>query len=286
MKILHSLLANVSRACVTTLAVLVTGTVLQAQAPAAAVAAFQKSQPGVTPQWTIGPGGSHEAQFMRDGNSQVYAYDAAGVLQSKKIKSAMTTLPTTVQRSIDAGYAGGKVEAAYKVVTRNQEKYYEVQVAQAGQRERLRYNLEGQPIGKTSLAASAAPVAVAKPAPAPVAVVKPSPAPVAVAKPAPAPVAVAKPTPAPTIASAARPTPAPVAKPMPPKPAPTTMAMRGESAPAPASQDDDMDDLMDDEEFDDLLDSEDEDLDDVEDDDLLDEDEDEDWEDIDDDDLN
>lgn len=230
-----------------------------AQVPAAVTTAFQKALPGINPRWVAGPSGSYEALFMRDGLAQVYAYDQAGVLQTKKVKTALTSLPTTVQRSIDAGYAGGNVEAAYKVMTRTQEKYFEVQLAQSGQRERLRYNLEGQPIGKTTLG----PVASAATVPA------------------------SKPAPSPTIASAAKPAPAPAAKPAPspapavktvPKPAPTTMSMRGEAT-------DDTDDLMDEDELDDLLEEEEEedtfDPLEEEEDDLLEDDDN--WEDIDDD---
>jgi hypothetical protein len=253
------------------LAALFTATGLHAQdlsstqVPAAATTSFQKALPGINPRWVAGPSGSYEALFMRDGLAQVYAYDQAGVLQTKKIKTALTSLPATVQRSLDAGYAGGNVEAAYKVMTRSQEKYYEVQLAQSGQRERLRYSLEGQPIGKTTLGpvASAATVS-AKPAPSPTIASAAKPAPAPAAKPAPAP---AKPAPAP----------APVVKTV-PKPAPTTMSMRGEAT-------EDSDDLMDEEELDDLLEEEEEedtfDPLEEEEDDLLEDDED--WEDIDDD---
>lgn len=256
MKAISFLVAKTSRGCAALVAVLLASAGVHAQAlssaqvPTAATAAFQKAQPGISPAWLAGPNGSFEAQFMRDGSAQVYAYDQAGMLQTKKIRTAVTSLPVTVQRSLDAGYAGGKVEAAYKVMTRTQEKYYEVQVAQSGKQERLRYNLEGQPIGKTSLAPSTA--------------------------------AVAQPAPSPVLASAAKPMPV-AAKPA-PKPAPTTMAMRGESAPAPASNEDDMDDLMDEAELDDLLEEEEEEefdpIEEEEEDDLLDEEED--WEDIDD----
>ena len=238
------------------------------QVPAAATTAFQKALPGITPRWVAGPSGSYEAQFMRDGLAQVYGYDQAGVLQTKKVKTALTSLPTTVQRSIDAGYAGGNVEAAYKVMTRSQEKYYEVQLAQSGQRERLRYSLEGQPIGKTTLG----PVASAATVPA-----KPAPSPTiaSAAKPTPAPAV--KPTPAPVPAAKPAPSPAPVTKTA-PKPAPTTMSMRGEAT-------EDSDDLMDEAELDDLLEEEEEeDLFDPleeEEDDLLEDDDN--WEDIDDD---
>jgi hypothetical protein len=231
-----------------------------AQVPAAATASFQKAQPGISPSWQAGPNGGFEAKFMRDGLAQVYAYDQAGTLQTKKIKTALTNLPVTVQRSLDAGYAGGNVEAAYKVMTRTQEKYYEVQVAHSGNKERLRYNLEGQPIGKTSLAPSTA------------AVVQPAPSPVLASAVKPAPVVAAKPAPAPAVRPAA------------PKPAPTTMAMRGESAPAPARNEDEMDDLMDESELDDLLEEEEEEefdaIEEEEEVDLLEEEDD--WEDIDD----
>ena len=240
----------------------------EAQVPSAAVAAFTKSAPGLTAKWQAGPQSTFEAIFLREGKSQVYVYDQAGLLQVKKIKAAMTELPVSAQKTL-AAYPNSNVEAAYKVVSRTQEKYYEVQMANAGSRERLRFDLEGKPTGKVSI--SSAPMAsAATPSPAP----KPAPAAVAPA-PKPAPVAVAP-----------APKPAPAAA----KPAPAAIAMRGESATtkAPVAKDDlddeSLDDLMEeDEDWEDL----DSDLDDIGTDDLLEEDEDE-WEilDDDDDDLN
>ena len=273
----------------------------EAQVPSAAVAAFTKSAPGLSAKWQAGPQSTFEAIFLREGKSQVYVYDQAGLLQVKKIKAAMTELPVSAQKTL-AAYPNSNVEAAYKVVSRTQEKYYEVQMANAGSRERLRFDLEGKPTGKVSIssapmASAATPSPAPKPAPAAVAPA-PKPAPVAVAPaPKPAPVAVApapKPAPA-AVAPAPKPAPvavAPAPKPAPvaAKPAPAAIAMRGESATtkAPVAKDDlddeSLDDLMEeDEDWEDL----DSDLDDIGTDDLLEEDEDE-WEilDDDDDDLN
>lgn len=216
---------------------------------------FQKAQPGIQAKWMSGPQGSIEALFSREGTDQIYVFDQSGLLQTKKMRAPMEQMPASVKRTLDAGYANAKIEGAYKVVSRTQEKYYEVQVAATNSRERLRFDLEGQPTGKTTISTNGAqgPTASAKPMPAP--------------------------APAPVIKPATPPAANPIAMrgeaPSSPKPAP---AMRGEADDMEEEEDLDIDDLLEEEEEEEWEDI------DIEDD-LLEEEEEGDWEDLGDDDL-
>ncbi len=203
-----------------------------------AMKAFQASSGGANATWSLGPNNSWEASWLKEGQKMVYCYDQAGQLQQKKIVSAMSAFPASVNSSITAAYPAGKVQRAFKVVDRTNQKFYEVEVANAASTDRMRFSLEGKPIGKTSMAATPPAsgqltASVATPA-------KPTPV-VAAAKPAP--VAAAKPAPA-------------VAN---PKPVSQPMAMRGESATTSTKANDDLIDsdlgdlLEDDGDLDDLL---------------------------------
>ncbi|MFN8395622.1 MAG: hypothetical protein U0176_13360 [Bacteroidia bacterium] len=212
--------------------------------PANTLKAFQASSGGAAATWMAGPNKSYEAAFQKEGQKMVYVYDDAGVLQQKKIVSSVSAMPAGVGAALTASYPKGNVEYAYKVVNRTNQKYYEVQMGNAGGAERVRFDLEGKSIGKTSLAgvqpAGSQPVASAQPATKPV--TQPSPV-----KPA---------TPAPTAT----------------KPATTSqpVAMRGEAATTAKTtkamddeMDDDLGDLMDDDDLGDLMDGEDENWDDI-----------------------
>jgi hypothetical protein len=249
----------------------------ESSVPANTVKAFKTAAPGAAAQWIAGPNSSYEASFVKEGQKLVYVYDQASQLQQKKVIAPITALPATVGNSVSAAYPKGTVQYAYKVVTRTQQKYYEVQVANAGAIDRMRYDLEGKPLGKTTLAAGT----VVPPVQTEVAKVTPpannaTPAVAKVTPPAnnatPAAPVVSKPAtpttnnlggPA-TIASAQKSTPAAPTKASPP------VAMRGESATTNTAQKttatkaitdddlsgdlDDMGDLMDDDDLDDLMD--------------------------------
>ncbi len=245
-------------------------TVSASSVPANTVKAFQASSGGAAATWMAGPNRSHEATFVKEGQKMVYVYDQEGQLQQKKIVSTVGAFPATVNSAVAAAYPKGNVEYAYKVVNRTNQKYYEVQVANAAGVERMRFDLEGKPIGKTSLAA-AQPAGAQPVATQPVAVKQPTPAPQpAVTKPAPAVVATKPATPAVAVQPApskpvAQPSPAvskPVAAAQPATPKPSQpMAMRGESATTKTTTvvkddllEDDMDDLLEDDgDMDDLF---------------------------------
>lgn len=239
--------------------------------PANTLKAFQATSGGAAVTWMPGPNKSYEASFVKEGQKMVYVYDQEGLLQQKKIVATVASFPANVSAAVSAAYPKTAVDCAYKVVNRTNQKFYEVQVANAAGVERMRFDLEGKPLGKTSLAASqpagAQPVAVQATAPKPVA---PSPQPVAT-KPA------AQPTATQPVATkpAVQPVPTaskPVAtsQPSPTKASPP-VAMRGESATTTKTAtvvkddliDDDLGDLLDDEDMDDLLDEDDDSWDDV-----------------------
>ena len=204
-----------------------------------AMKAFQASSGGANATWSVGPNNSWEANWLKEGQKMVYCYDQTGVLQQKKIVSALSAFPASVNTSITAAYPQGKVQRAYKVVDRTNQKFYEVEVANAASTDRMRFSLEGKPIGKTTMAATP-PAAGQLTA--------------SVATPTAKPATVAAPKPAPVVA-AAKPTPA-----APSKPVSQPMAMRGESATTTAKTntddliDDDLGDLLEDDgDIDDLL---------------------------------
>ena len=240
-----------------------------------ALKAFQASSGGAAATWNAGPSNSWEATWAKEGQKMVYCYDQNGLLQQKKNISNVASFPANVNSAITAAYPKGNIQYAYKVIDRSNQKYYEVQVANGASLERMRYSLEGKPVGKTSLAATqpitTQPVAsVATPTPASNAV---KPAVATPAKPAPA-MAVATPTvqkavtpaastvvakPTPATPAVSKPNPATVAS-TPVKPVPQPMAMRGEAASTTATAknsdliDDDLGDLLEDEgDMDDLF---------------------------------
>jgi hypothetical protein len=236
-------------------------TVAASSVPANTVKAFQASSGGAAATWMVGPNRSHEATFMKEGQKMVYVYDQEGQLQQKKILSTVGAFPASVNSAIVASYPKGSVEYAYKVVNRSNQKYYEVQVANTSGVERMRFDLEGKPIGKTSLAA-AQPAGSQPVATQPVAVKEPSPAVhPAVSKPATPTASVQPATPKPV----SQPSPAvskPVATSQPASPKPSQpVAMRGESATTKTTTvvkddllEDDLDDLLEDDgDLDDLF---------------------------------
>ena len=207
-----------------------------------AMKAFQASSGGANATWSVGPNNSWEANWLKEGQKMVYCYDQAGVLQQKKIVSALSAFPASVNTSVTAAYPSGKVQRAYKVVDRTNQKFYEVEVATVASTDRMRFSLEGKPIGKTSMAATPPAAGQLTASAATPVSVKPAASAAVAAKPAPV-VAVAKP--APVVANS--------------KPVSQPMAMRGEAATPAAKTDDLIDDdlgdlLEEDGDIDDLLD--------------------------------
>lgn len=226
--------------------------------PANTLKAFQATTAGAQATWMAGPSNTFEASFAKEGQKMVYCYDQAGLLQQKKIVSNVSAFPASVNASLVASYPKGNVEYAYKVVSRTNQKYFEVQVANANAVDRMRFDLEGKPIGKTSMAA-------AKPAQATPSQsiasqpVSPKPSVTVASKPVTAsatqPV-VTKPLTQPSV-SASKPL---ASNTSPTKASPPAVAMRGEAASTTKTivakddlLDDDMDDLEDDGEMDDLF---------------------------------
>jgi hypothetical protein len=122
--------------------------------PANTVKAFQASSGGATATWMAGPNKSYEATFVKENQKMVYVYDQEGLLQQKKIVATIGSFPAGVNSAITAAYPKGNIEYAYKVMNRSNQKFYEVQVANPSGVERMRFDLEGKPIGKTNMAAA------------------------------------------------------------------------------------------------------------------------------------
>jgi hypothetical protein len=233
---------------------------LHAQAVNAnALKAFQTSSGGAAATWNAGPNNTWEASWTKEGQKMVYCYDQAGLLQQKKSLSNIASFPATINSSIHAAYPKGNVQYAYKVIDRTNQKFYEVQVANGVTQDRMRYSLEGKPVGKTSMAAAPQPMAPQPTASAVVAAPKPAPA---VVKPTAAAPVATKPIAAAAAPAPAKPNPATVAATPAKQPVSQPIAMRGESATTTKTTtvvkddliDDDLGDLLeDDDDFDDLL---------------------------------
>lgn len=158
--------------------------------PSRAVSAISASKPGIGVNWMAGPNNTFEAYFTSNGKRQVYVYNAAGLLQQKKIETGKAHLPPSVSNTADAA---GEVRSAYRVMTRTKQKYYEVHVATPTTMDRMRFNTSGQSIGTTHIA-----LANPDPEPAQVVASNPDPAPAPATTTAQEPATTA--TPEPTIA--------------------------------------------------------------------------------------
>ena len=99
-----------------------------------------------------GPNGTFEAKFQRSGRDLVYVYDSNGALQQKKQGSSLNSLPSDISSAIATTYPGVQPQAAYKVITRNKQRYFEVVVPGRGTIDYMRFDVNGFPIGKSSLA--------------------------------------------------------------------------------------------------------------------------------------
>lgn len=120
--------------------------------PARASQSMAALQPGIAVSWRSGPGPTYEAFFNKAGKSQVYVYDVNGALQLKKLAIAKGLLPANVRHSIEMGYRDQPVEAAYKVVSRTKQRFYEVQMPSSQGRDYLRYAVQGNLLGRTTMA--------------------------------------------------------------------------------------------------------------------------------------
>lgn len=120
--------------------------------PANTVKAFKSYSKGSSASWFAGPNNSYEATWMNAGRSMVYVFDQAGELQQKKYRAALNSMPNGISSIVIAACPNGKVDGAYRVVDRANHKFYEVQISNPNAVDRMRFDLTGKPIGKTSMA--------------------------------------------------------------------------------------------------------------------------------------
>ena len=134
--------------------------IAESAVPPNTVKAFKAATQGSAAKWKMGPSKSYEASWAKDGKQMVYVFDQEGKLQQKKYVSSLSSLPSGIPAAVAAACPNGKVDGAYRVISRTNQKFIEVQVSNTQSTDRMRFDLTGKPLGKTS-------VAVAKPAVAP-----------------------------------------------------------------------------------------------------------------------
>ena len=98
-------------------------------------------------QWEAGPKNTFEASFTKSGKDLVYVYDRAGNLVQKKQRTESILLPTSIGTTLAYDYPQGEIEQAYRVITKNKDKFYEVHLAGSEKAERIKFNISGSMIG-------------------------------------------------------------------------------------------------------------------------------------------
>lgn len=136
------------------LSTVISQNVAESKVPVNTVKAFKAASQGSSAVWMAGSNNSYEASWAKSGQRMVYVFDQSSQLQLKKYLAPMNSLPAGVPASVKAACPGGKVDGAYRVVNRNNQKYYEVQVQNTQTIDRMRFDLSGKPIGKSSMAAA------------------------------------------------------------------------------------------------------------------------------------
>lgn len=120
------------------------------EVPAKVKSAFESSHHSLDANWQVGPKGTYEASFVKSGKSQVYVYDKGARLIKKKQVTDVILLPTSIGNTLAYDYPTGDIEQAYRVMTKEKKKYYEVHVGDKNGVERVQFNLAGSMIGVVS----------------------------------------------------------------------------------------------------------------------------------------
>ncbi|MEM7039837.1 MAG: hypothetical protein AAF570_22885 [Bacteroidota bacterium] len=123
--------------------------------PANAKRSFASSHPGITPTWKAGPDGAFEAHYEKAGKQQAFVYTAGGALQQKKFKSPETAIPINIRNAVAEAHPGQPFESAYRVMTRDKRRFYEVRVEDASNLHILQYSVSGNPIASHAIALGA-----------------------------------------------------------------------------------------------------------------------------------
>jgi hypothetical protein len=133
-------------------------TLTEASVPAKARQALKSSVPAASPTWSAGPDATFEAKFDNNGQTLVYVFDKNGLLNEKKQLCLMGGLPELVSTSLASAYPGVEHQAAYKVITRQRQRYFDVVIPGRGTLDYMRFDVSGTPVGKTSLALAEQPI--------------------------------------------------------------------------------------------------------------------------------
>lgn len=109
---------------------------------------FATSVPGVTPEWKNASKGSFEAWFTQEGVQKVYVFDSQGNLRVKKACAKAGELPPSITASLYKQYGKGDFQNAFKVMTAEKKKYYEIVVARPTGNDLWQFTPEGTLVGK------------------------------------------------------------------------------------------------------------------------------------------
>jgi hypothetical protein len=109
---------------------------------------FATSVPGVTPEWKSGSKGNFEAWFAQEGTQKVYIFDSQGNLRIKKANAKAGELPPAITASLFKQYGKGDFQNAFKVITAEKKKYYEIVVARPTGNDLWQFTPEGSLLGK------------------------------------------------------------------------------------------------------------------------------------------
>ncbi len=126
--------------------------ITEGSVPANTLKAFNSYSNNSSAKWFAGPNESYEATWEKSGRNLVYVFDQGGQLQQKKYRAAISSMPSGVYSTVSAAYPNGKIDGAYRVSSRGNQKFYELQITNANAIDRMRFDLTGKPIGKTSMA--------------------------------------------------------------------------------------------------------------------------------------
>lgn len=130
------------------------------QVPTKVASAFADHHHSSDVAWQAGPQNTYEAAFHKSGKNLVYVYDRGGRLVRKKQETEAILLPTSIGNTLAYDYPAGNIEKAYRVFTKNKNKYYEVHLAGTEKAERIEFNISGGLIGVVEM-----PQAIEAPAP-------------------------------------------------------------------------------------------------------------------------
>ncbi len=109
---------------------------------------FQGAVPGVTPSWKSASKGGFEAWFQQEGMQKVYVYDSQGALRIKKSAAKASDFPAPITASLTKQYGQSNFKTAFKVITSDKKKYFELIVARPEGDDLWHFTPEGGLIGK------------------------------------------------------------------------------------------------------------------------------------------